>query len=373
MPGMRRRPFVRFLLASSTLLLIFTPKTFLAQRQNTTHCGRRVPEVPREKLKLSPRPNSAWCDFISFTLTHMKAELFHNRANSKESDKVVLLIDDREHLGHFWTIPWTLNLLGPDWALQILTKERTVYFYQEIIEHYGLENTHIDTFEERYGYGPWVQEDFMRRVQFMLASPFWRGIRAEHILVIQDNGVPIRRWDHPEVQELFAEIMKYGYAGAPWNLDEGNRPGGNGGFSYRKRSVLSEAAVDLNVEFRSLLSNTTDLGALGADNEDAVLGNLLDAFDFGVAPKHLEHQFACEVLYQPKPFGVHHFAPRHSIEETTQIVQLALSELFCVNDSSQMLDLNEVSGNQDQWQLPWLELQKRFPRSILPFECLVEP
>jgi len=331
----------------------------------------RVPDLPREKLNISHHsPNWAWCDFVSYTLSHLKPELFLNRANPTESDKVVLLVDDRENLGHFWTIPWTLNLLGPNWALQILTKDSSVHFYREIIKHYGIANVYLDTFEERYGYGPWVQDDFMRRVQFMLASQFWRGIRAEHILVIQDNGVPIRRWDNPEVKELFVEIFKYGYAGAPWNLEEGSRPGGNGGFSYRKRSVLSEAAVDLKVEFRNLLSNTTNLGALGADNEDAALGNLLDTVDFGVAPKKMEHQFACEVLYQPKPFGVHHFAPRHSTQETTQLVQLALSEFFCVNDSSKILELNGAPDRRFQWQVPWLELRKRFPRSILPLECL---
>lgn len=300
----------------------------------------------------------------------MTPAMFLDRDVPMESDKIVLLIDDRKHLGHFWTIPWTLNLLGPDWALQILTKEKSSQFYQEIINHFGISNAKVDTFEERYGYGPWVQEDFMRRVQFMLASQFWEGIRAEHILVVQDNGVPIRRWDNPEVKKLFKQIFRYGYAGAPWNLQEDNRPGGNGGFSYRKRSVLSKAAIDLGVGFQELLSNTTNLGALGADNEDAVLGNLLHSVDFGVAPKYVEHQFACEILYQPKPFGVHHFAPRHSIAETTEIVKLALSEFFNISDVSQIIDLDSTSARRFEWQKSWHTFQKLFPVSILPGECL---
>jgi hypothetical protein len=340
------------------------------EKKNKESLRGRLPDLPQRKLSLSQHDSkSAWCDFVSYTLNDMKPDMFLDRAKLSWQNKVLLLVDDRETLGHFWTIPWTLNLLGPEWALQILTKEKSLHFYRGIVQHYGIANAKLDTFEERYGYGPWVQDDFMRRVQYMLASEFWKGIRAEHILVIQENGVPLRRWDSPEVQILFEEIFQYGYAGAPWNLEEDYRPGGNGGFSYRKRSVLSESAIALNVEFRDLLSNTTNLGALGADNEDAVLGNLLASVDFGVAPKYLEHQFACETLYQPKPFGVHHFAPRHSTAETTQLVQLALSEFYGVSDAQQVLELNS-SAKRFEWQNSWLKFQKLFPNGNLPLECL---
>ncbi len=332
--------------------------------------GVAVPHLPREKLRISQNgAQAAWCDFISFTLSNLNTEMFRDRMNPRDSDQIVLLVDDRENLSHFWTIPWTLNMLGPDWTLQILTKTKCLPFYQEILKHYAIENAYVDTFEERYGYGPWVKKDFMRRVQFMLALQFWRGIRAEHILVVQDNGIPVRRWDNPEVKILFEEIFRFGYAGAPWKLEEGHEPGGNGGFSYRKRSVLEKNLIDLKVGFQNLLSNTTKLERLGVENEDYVIGKILGSVHFGVAPKHLEHKFACELLFQPKPFGVHHFAPRHSTAETTQIIQLALSEFFAVSSASEILEIDSASEHRYQWEKPWRKLRQQFPNAIMPVEC----
>jgi len=169
---------------------------------------------------------------------------------------------------------------------------------------------------------------------------------------------------------MFEEIFQYGYAGAPWSLDEDDeQPGGNGGFSYRKRSVLSENAIDLKVEFRDLLSITTNRSALGVQHEDVVLGKLLRAVDLGVAPKHLEHQFACELLYQPKPFGVHDFALFHNTAQTTQLVRLALAEFYGFSDGLQVLELGSAPAQRFEWQTSWLKLQEIFPNAILPKEC----
>lgn len=356
------------------LLLIISckvPRSEIAGRELRRMEVRRgiLPAFPRQKLNISQQgPNSVWCDFVSYTLSSLKSDMFLDRGKLMESDKVVLLVDTRENVGHVWTIPWTLNLLGPDWDLQILTSEKSLHFYRRIVDHYGITNAKLDTLEELYGYGPWVPHDFMRRVQFMLASQFWKGIRAEHILVIQDNGVPLRRWDSPEVQELFEEIFRYGYAGAPWSLDEDDeRPGGNGGFSYRKRSVLSENSFDLKVDVRDLLSNTTNRSALGAEHEDVILGHLLKAVDFGVAPRYLEHQFACELLFHPKPFGVHNFAPFHDTARTSHLVRMALAEFYGVSDGLQVLELGSTPAQRFEWQTSWLlKLQEIFPNASLP-------
>ena len=111
---------------------------------------RPFPKLPSLKLSISrTSPTSAWCDFVSYTLSHMTPEMFLDRHHaSSETDKLVLLIDDRYHLGHFWTIPWTLNLLGPDWGLQILTKETSAHFYRKILDHYAITNAKVDTFED---------------------------------------------------------------------------------------------------------------------------------------------------------------------------------------------------------------------------------
>lgn len=340
-----------------------------AAQQSERRSFRRMPAIPADKLIMSKGDSTAiWCQFVSLTLPLLSSDIFRDRTDSADFDKIVLLVDDRETLAHFWSIPWTMALLGPDWRLQILTREKSRPFYRAIVDHYDLRGAFIDTFEERYGYGPWIPDYFMHRVQYMVSAQFWDGVRAEYILVIQDNGVPLRRIDSPAVAELMKELFKYGYAGAPWNLDEGNRPGGNGGFSFRRRSVLVQHSIDLNVSFADLLKETTDLNPLGQDNEDAVLGGLLSGVAFGVAPKHLEHRFACELLFQPAPFGVHHFAPRHSTDETLTLVRLAIAE-FLARNASEVFELSDDETASSSWTSSWKTFQELFPKAKLPFEC----
>lgn len=336
---------------------------------------RRIPKAPAKlTLSLSLGSNFVWCQFVTHTLKSLDSGLFQDRRYfTSKTDKVVLLVDGRETLAHVWTIPWALSMVGPDWSLQILTKNHAVGFYQSIVQNFNLDNVYIDTFEERYGYGTWVPDDFMSRVQFMVASQFWDGIRGEYIVVIQDNGVPMRRWDHPDVVKTLQELFTYGYAGAPWNLEEGSAPGGNGGFSFRRRSVLMRHAVDLNIPYESLLSRSSllKLGTLGTDNEDAVLGNILHRVDHGVAPKDLEHKFSCELLFHPEPMGVHHFAPRHSSEETATLVELGVKEFFSVGLSSSVIELDRTGRpNISQVLSPWKFWQEKFPKTTLPLECM---
>ena len=72
----------------------------------------------------------------------------------------------------------------------------------------------VDTFEDRHGSGAWMPEWFMNKVQYMISTQFWEGVRGEYVVVIQDNGVPTRRWDSAEARIITEAIFKYGYAGS---------------------------------------------------------------------------------------------------------------------------------------------------------------
>ena len=334
--------------------------------------GARVPRMPSGPVRISQEnPMSVWCQFVSHTLHYLQPELFVSRS-IKHSEKVVLLVDDRETLAHYWTIPWTMNMLGPEWKLQIITKEKTSAFYEDIVETYKISNAYVDTFERRYGYGPWVPEHFMHKVQFMVAAQFWQGVRGEFILVIQDNGVPLRRSSTSDVASLLEEIFTYGYAGAPWSLQDGVLPGGNGGFSFRRRSVLEKYAIDLKVTHSNLLARNTDLSPLGSKHEDGTLGNLLNFVPFGIAPKRLAQLFSSEIFYHPRTFGVHHFAARHSTNETVQVVRMAIQEFFNVSDPSTVVTFDREGLGYSEghfWLNSWRQLLDKYPNGELPQEC----
>jgi hypothetical protein len=335
--------------------------------------GDSIPKMPNGQIRiLLDSSMSVWCQFVSHTLNYLQPEMFVGRSAIEKGDKVVLLVDDRETLAHYWTIPWTMNMLGPEWRLQIITREKTFSFYEDIVETYQIGNAYVDTFENRYGYGSWVPDHFMHKVQFMVSAQFWQGVRGEFIIVIQDNGLPLRRSSTSDVASLLQELFKYGYAGAPWSLQEGVLPGGNGGFSFRRRSVLEKHAIDLQVTYSNLLARNTDLTPLGKKHEDGTLGNILNLTPFGIAPKRLAQLFSSEIFYHPKTFGVHHFAPRHSINETAEVVKMAVQEFFNVSDPSAVLQFeSEGSGNiaGQFWLNSWRQLLKQYPNGDLPQEC----
>ena len=169
----------------------------------------------------------------------------------------------------------------------------------------------------------------------------------------------MRRWNSIYAKRILDEAYKYGYVGAPWSLglsryrgphsdisslvrsrkhykhplDWKKDPGGNGGFSLRKRSWMVTYGVDLGINSFALLfdhsSRSKLLDSLGSENEDWVWGKLLTAVPYGVAPKVLEHKFAVETLrHKEQPLGVHNYGAHHSVQEMINLVQSASKEFF---------------------------------------------
>jgi len=316
-----------------------------------------------------------------------------------ESDFTALLIDDRENLAHWWTIPWTLDMLGPSWTMQIISRQVNRNFFKFIIDEYELENSvRLDTFEDLYGYDGWMGETWVHSVQFLLSRQFWEAIHGEHILTIQDHGVPIQRWDTRYARNTLRKVFEYGYAGAPWTLEETESvsklfrkasylhslhpserwresPGGNGGFSYRRRSLCLKHGIDLDVPVHLSMSKAgyKRFNELGVEHEDWVWGQILSSKEKkGVAPVDLENRFAAESLLGKDPLGVHNFAGLHSPTETLNMVQRAASRFFRVSN-----DVFTVVNNEDGCKSTrhhfehesWQPILSRFPRASLPVEC----
>ena len=121
-----------------------------------------------------------------------------------------------------------------------------------------------------------------------------------------------------------------------------------------------------------LLAEHSNLSPIGSKNEDGVLGPRLKNDKNGVAPKVLEHQFACEKLFHPNPMGVHDFPRWHNSTETLSLITFALQELLEVEDPVALSSLSELkrkSWLRPPWLQPWIELQERFPFHDIPREC----
>jgi len=302
------------------------------------------------------------------------------------TEKYALLIDDRKTLAHLWSIPWTLHMLGPEWGLQILAHSWNVDFFQAVVDTYHLENVIIDTFEDKYGYGPWIETSWMRKWQFMLAKQFWEALPGEHILIIQAHGVPVKHWRSAEAKKILDSLYPFAFVGAPWSLQQKSDsdvgptdiqlsrpddtwkldPGGNGGFSLRKRSQAVKFGVDMGVHSSKLLASTTSgLEKLGEANEDWLWGRILSSVPNGTAPKCLESKFSVELLSDRGAIGMHNFAEHHSPQDTFELVKRLAGEFF-----NTKVDFNLVENMTTELER-WRFWQERHTDASLPGECTV--
>jgi hypothetical protein len=165
---------------------------------------------------------------------------------AKESENVVVLIDNRPNPLSIVSVLFTLaNTRSFNWVCKLYTSKKGISYYKkylgkyaEIIHEPSLDVNifHIDVYNE-----------LLKNVSF------WKGLKAEKCLIIQDDGVIIR----PGVEQY----MIYDYIGAPWADAPGNEylknvvnPNlvGNGGLSLRTVSKMIEVIEKFDSEKKLL-------------------------------------------------------------------------------------------------------------------------
>jgi hypothetical protein len=99
-------------------------------------------------------------------------------------------------------------------------------------------------------------------------------------------------------------------------------------------------------------------------NEDVLWGLLLESYDFGTAPKHVEQQFSAELIDSQRPYGIHNYAHYHSLDSLQRLLQCATHDFFCKEK-----DILDFSGALGVLNSNWKNLLKRFPEAKLPREC----
>ena len=142
--------------------------------------------------------------------------------------------------------------------------------------------------------------------EILMSEEFYRVLPTEHFLLFQTDGLLCRALSEQDS----AALAQYDYVGAPWDWEEGNaRRGGNGGLSFRAKSVLLRviaAAREAQWAEAPLLPDQDNAGwnedmffVVGAERSAiARAGARLPPSDFAKA-------FAVEALYHERPWGFH--------------------------------------------------------------------
>lgn len=123
----------------------------------------------------------------------------------------------------------------------------------------------------------------------LLTTKFWDTIPGENILIFQTDSC-VSNYD----EELLKECSKYGYVGAPTRRIR-PIPWQNGGFSYRKKSLMKKA-IDTIKPIRK--------GNKLPFPEDRFFSQTC-AKICNPAPWELANRFSVEIHYNEKPFGFH--------------------------------------------------------------------
>ena len=162
------------------------------------------------------------------------------------TNRTVALLEGRTDPMFIFVLRHLFHMLGPGWALHIFhTTANEEWWVQQLDIRVG-------------GAGEHVQLQRVEPIKFQQANAlptsraFYERIdpSCETILLVQPDTLTLRSDWLPGVlrsgPDLSSLLRDYAYLGAPWNWCKESwcRPGGNGGLSMRKRSVMLDLASE---------------------------------------------------------------------------------------------------------------------------------
>ena len=191
--------------------------------------------------------------------------------------------------------------------------------------------------------------------QVMLSEPIFRAIPTEHFLMFQTDGLLCRPLSPADQSAL----LRYDYVGSPWRWDPmglgvlgwtllpSSRAavGGNGGFSFRTRSVILRI---LEEEKRRQWFDAP-IGASGGDWEDLFYARRVVAVGGRLPPHDFALAFAVESILPPpheRPMGYHNPWKYLSETELRALARVCptISESLVWQNSSEPLACARGSG-----------------------------
>jgi hypothetical protein len=215
----------------------------------------------------------------------------------KTSNKSAVIIEDRElpHLAALLKI--SINNLSKDWSHKLVCTKNSKQKIQEYCDKINpnIEVIAIDT-------ESFTQETYNNT---LLTKEFWENIKAEHILIYQQDAVVFK--------DNIDEFLEYDYIGAPWlaHQDDNTIGVGNGGFALRKKSTLLKCLETVHPSKLKVSESTENYmksTGLSLPPEDVYFSKTIIDYKLGkVADRETAKRFSEERVKSPDSFGGHQY------------------------------------------------------------------
>lgn len=151
----------------------------------------------------------------------------------------------------------------------------------------------------------------------LLSSSLYEDIPAEKILIMQADTLILHKDASDSLRPpdrshyYLRDFFSFGYIGAPWKPNPCEGPasdkdipfkcigGGNGGLSFRRRSLFVKAFAPSSYRY-SYLSNGEIM-----HEDKAISRHLFTNIPSSLAPLSVRLQFSVESIFSPDPYGIH--------------------------------------------------------------------
>ena len=226
-----------------------------------------------------------------------------------------IIVEPRKHKALSFVLKNILENLDSNWNVRVYHGNKNKEFVENILK------TNFADFSKRISAENLGFEDLKGRgySELFMSSEFTEKIPTETFLVFQTDCMI-----NSKHRGLIHKFMKYDYVGAPWKDIEmkqwidhyssvlnHDKPYdysyvGNGGFSLRKKSKM--------LKILKSVDNFSDI------NED-VLFSIGSKTEKPYKPSTEEaKEFAIEMIYSPKSFGIHKCWRYLSVEENAKVI-----------------------------------------------------
>lgn len=246
-----------------------------------------------------------YLNFIILYFCKKVVDLVKIRQYNPDSINKVVLIDNRANALSVISMLFTLSNLDEKWSGMIYTSKDSVKYYKEMLGDL-VEVVHMKELD--------VRKFHIDNYNNILKTPeFWMSIPGDKCLIIQDDGILLRKG--------IDRFMQYDYIGAAWADCVGNEYiknnisvdlVGNGGFSLRNISKMIEVTTKFKQEKTWLFyKNMTQIP------EDVYFVYGLKKIGANMPKYEIGTMFASEEICHYESLGIHKMWAYH-MGETVQ-------------------------------------------------------
>ncbi len=243
----------------------------------------------------------------------------------KETDKVAVIVEPREHKLLIGIIKNVMSNLGPDWNLQIFCGLNNIEFIKKNLPgDYRLVQTQVENFNH------------VSYSLYLRSTDFWERIKEENVLIFQTDSFICNNKEFP---------MEYGFLGASYSYALQNKEGKmilvkegdhyrvldgitppnaecniNGGFSFRKKSVMMDCIKNASLESIYRHRQEHNLPNIffnqnAVIQEDVFFINAISVLGHKIPSKKECDDFCSQNVYNPESFALHNFQKNYLTDE----------------------------------------------------------